>query len=90
MTEFLVGYLYLSGVDGDALLLLKQRLVYHKSYVDGNKNMMGPIHDQHGLEQGGISLSEFYKLYNNNEFLYTLQKSAQGVFMNNQQAYCIC
>ena len=44
---------------------------------------MSPIHDEHGLEQRGISLSEFYKLYNN-EFLYTLQKSAQGVFMNNK------
>ena len=83
VTEFVVWYLYLSGLEGDALFLLKQRLVNRKTYVDWNKNIMGPIHDKHDLEQGWISSSEFYKLYNN-EFLYTLQKSVQGVFINHK------
>ena len=39
---------------------------------------MGPIHDEHGLEQGGCNSSENYKIYNN-ELLETVQNSAQGV-----------
>ena len=41
---------------------------------------MGPVIDEHGVEQGGINSSNFYKLYNN-ELLETLQKSCQGVQM---------
>ena len=39
---------------------------------------MGPIADQQGLEQGGCSSSELYKIYNN-ELLSTVQQSRQGV-----------
>ena len=81
VTEFLVRYLYLSGVDGDALLLLNQRLVNRKTYVDWDRTIMGPIVDEHGVEQGGVNSSELYKLYNN-ELLNTLQNSGQGVKLN--------
>ena len=64
-----------------ALLLLNKRLVNRKTYVDWNKTIMGPIADEHGLEQGGVNSSEFYKLYNN-ELLDTLQRSGQGVILS--------
>ena len=46
VTQFLVRYLYLSGVKGGALLLLNQRLDNCKTYVDWNKIIMGPIADR--------------------------------------------
>ena len=39
---------------------------------------MGPIQDEHGLEQGGLNSSDFYKL-NSNSLLTSTQKSQQGV-----------
>ena len=76
--EYMVRFLYLSGVDGDALLFLNQRLTNRKTYLDWNQVLMGPISDEHGVEQGGVNSSDYYKLYNN-QLLETLQKSGQGV-----------
>ena len=39
---------------------------------------MGPIHDQQGQEQGGVSSSDFYKIFSQ-ELLQTAQDSALGV-----------
>ena len=83
VTEFLFRYLYLAGIEGDALLLLKNRLMNRQTYLDWDKTIMGPIFDEHGVEQGGVNSSEFYKLYNN-ELLVTLQKSCQGVRLGQQ------
>ena len=76
--EYLVRNLYLAGVEGDALLLMDHRLSHRNTFYEWGKTLMGPIFDQHGVEQGGINSSEFYKLYNN-ELLQVLQKSEQGV-----------
>ena len=70
-------------MEGDALLLLNNRLANRRTYLDWNKTIMGPIIDEHGVEQGGINSSDFNKLYNN-EFLETLQKSCQGVQMGSK------
>ena len=72
--EYLVRFLFLAGVQGDVLLYLNQRLINRKTYVDWDKTLMGPIFDEHGVEQGGINSSDFYKLYNN-DLLKTLQES---------------
>ena len=39
---------------------------------------MGPISDEHGLEQGGNNSGDLYKIYNN-ELLKNVQKSALGI-----------
>ena len=39
---------------------------------------MGPIHDECGVEQGGISSSEYFKVYNNDQ-LNLAQSSKFGV-----------
>ena len=44
---------------------------------------MGPIFDQHGVEQGGCNSSDFYKLYNN-DLLKILQSSGQGVHLGSK------
>ena len=51
---------------GYALTYLNNRLTNQLTYVDWNKTlMMGPIVDEHGVEQGGVNSSDHYKLYNN-------------------------
>ena len=49
---------------------------------------MGPIVDLRGLEQGGISSSDEYKLFNNEQAYYA-QLSSLGVSLGNQTASCI-
>ena len=48
------------------------------TYVEFDKQLMGPILDNKGLEQGGISSSDEYKIYNN-EQANTAQLSGLGV-----------
>ena len=43
-----------------------------------DKQMMGPIEDECGVEQGGINSSDFYKVYNN-EQLTLAQDSELGI-----------
>ena len=45
---------------------------------------MGPIKDGQGLEQGGANLSDYYKIYRN-ENLTTAQNSEQGVKFSHSQ-----
>ena len=80
VTEYLVRNLYTSGVSGDALLFFNHRLCNRRTFCEWDKTIMGPIHDQHGTEQGGINSSDLYKLYNN-ELLEVLQSSKQGVYL---------
>ena len=46
--------------------------------IEWNKELLQPIHDEQGVEQGGIKSLEFYKIYNN-EQLEVAQKSSFGV-----------
>ena len=49
-----------------------------KTFLDWNGQMMGPIHDEQGLEQGGINSSDFYKIFGQDQ-LNTAQASSLGV-----------
>ena len=63
LRELLVKNLFLAGTSGDTLLYLNNRLENRLTFLDWNGQMMGPIHDQQGLEQGGVSSSRFYKIF---------------------------
>ena len=76
--EFLVRNLYLSGMEGNSLIYTNNRLTNRLTFCDWNKEVMGPIHDKQGLEQGGCNSSDHYKVYNN-DLLKIIQQSAQGV-----------
>ena len=58
VVEFLVRNLYLLGMGGDSLLYLKNRLLNRVTYCDWGRRIMGPIYDEHGLEQGGCNSSD--------------------------------
>ena len=55
-------------------------------YCDWDREIMGPIPYQQGLEQGGCNSSELYKVYNN-DLLKIVQKSNQGVNLGNGLSY---
>ena len=76
--ELLIRNLFLSGMNGNSLVYLNNRLTNRATYLEWNKTIMGPIKDELGLEQGGLNSSDMYKLYNN-ELLISAQKSEQGV-----------
>ena len=61
-----------------SLLLVNNRLENRTTYVDWNGTLMGPIHDELGLEQGGSNSSDFYKIYGK-EQLSLAQDSKLGV-----------
>ena len=82
MKELLVRNLHQAGTDGHALLYLDQRLKHRITYCEYDKELMGPIKDELGLEQGGVSSSDVHKLYNN-EQLDMAQKSGLGVSIRN-------
>ena len=65
---------------GNSLNYINNRLSYRLTYCDWDKEIVGPITDQHGLEQGECNSSDLYKLYNN-ELLKIVQSSNQGIDM---------
>ena len=82
--SFLIRNLYFAGMNGNSLLFMNNRLSNRITYCDWDKELMGPIKDEHGMEQGGCNSSEGYKLYNN-DLLKTAQASRQGVEMGKEQ-----
>ena len=80
--KYLIRNLYLTGMTGNSLLYMDNRLNNRLTYCTWESEMMGPIKDELGLEQGGCNSSDNYKIYNN-ELLETVQKSRQGVDMGN-------
>ena len=80
--SFLIRNLYFCGMSGNSIHYLNNRLSNRVTFCDWNKEIMGPIKDQQGLEQGGCNSSDEYKMYNN-DLLKTVQKSSQGVHLGN-------
>ena len=79
--EFLVRNLFQSGTTGHFLLYINERLKNRRTHCDWDSNLMGPIFDTLGVEQGGVNSDNYYKL-TNNEQLSIAQKSELGVVMN--------
>ena len=78
--KYLVRNLYLSGTEANSLLYMENRLANRVSFCEFDKILVGPVYDELGLEQGGISSSDGYKIYNN-ELLELVQNSELGVQM---------
>ena len=78
LRELLVKNLFSIGTCGHSLLYLDTRLEQRQTYIDWEGKLMGPINDEQGLEQGGVSSSDFYKIFGR-EQLVLAQKSSLGV-----------
>ena len=61
--EILVRHLFHVQNLSQSLLFIDSRLANRETVVDFDGQLMGPIMDEQGLEQGGISSSDLYKIY---------------------------
>ena len=48
---------------GHSLLFIDNRLESRTTCVEWEKQLMGPIHDELGVEQGGIHSGDLYKIF---------------------------
>ena len=78
LRELLIRNLFNSGTAGHTLLYINNRLDKRQTLLDWEGNLMGLVDDKRGLEQGGVSSSDFYKIYGR-EQLVTVQESGLGV-----------
>ena len=76
--QILCTELFMTGLNGAALLLLDNRLKSRATVYQWGEQMLGPSTDSTGFEQGGVNSGDFYKLYNN-EQLKSAQQSGLGV-----------
>ena len=70
----------MADTDANTILFMDNRLNNRVTFCEFNKDLAGPIHDEQGLEQGGVASSDCYKVYNN-ELLDQVQSSKLGVVM---------
>ena len=80
--EFLIRNLFQSGTSDQSLLYINERLRNRLTFCEWDSNLMGPIADTQGVEQGGVNSDQYYKL-TNNEQLSMAQDSQLGVPMAN-------
>ena len=77
LRQILVRRLFLDTTQDQRILYWDLRLASRKTFCSWDGNLMGPIHDQRGVEQGGPNSSDHYKIYNN-EQLREAQESGLG------------
>ena len=77
LVEILCRRLYLDGTTGQNLSFIMRRLQNRITFCEWNNELMGPIIDELGLEQGGKLSSDEWKIYNN-EQLTTPQETDFG------------
>ena len=80
LRELFVKNLYHCGTDEQSILYINNRLENRTTCLEWNREIVGPIRDERGFEQGGANSSDFYKIYGK-EQLDTAQVSGLGVFM---------
>ena len=74
----MIRHLYLLGTNGDSLLYIDNRLKHRKTFMEWDRKVIGPIEDELGFEQGGISSGDFYTIYNT-EQLSTTHEANLGI-----------
>ena len=84
----LIRNMFFSGTNDQRLLYIDNRLSNRQTYCDFNHQLMGPINDTRGLEQGGVFSSDSYKIYNNDQVIIS-HNSYLGVNLYEQCISCI-
>ena len=65
--QILCRRLYIDGTPGHNLSYLIQRLQSRITFCEWDKQLMEPIDDKLGVEQGGVNSSDLYKIFNNEQ-----------------------
>ena len=82
LRQILVRRLYLDTQPDQRILYWDHRISNRKTFCQWEDELMGPINDELGVEQGGTKSSEQYKIYNN-EQITTPQMSGLGTDVQN-------
>ena len=56
--KIIIRNMFLSGTNDQRLLYINQRLTNRRTYVEFDKQVMGPILDTRGLEKGGCYIQQ--------------------------------
>ena len=89
LRELLIKNLFnINSSCSQSLMYLNHRLENRKTFVDWDGQLMGPIDDEQGLEQGGANSSDLYKIFGK-EQLSMAQRSSLGVFFGHTTVSCI-
>ena len=67
LRQLLIRNLYFVGTVGEELLLVNSRLESRQTFAEWNKQIMGPKHDELGVEQGMVRYGDFFKIYAKNQ-----------------------
>ena len=76
--EHAIRCAFLAGTQDEGLLYLDKRLRSRRTHIEWEKEVLGPIRDTQGVEQGGCASDKIYRLVNN-EQLQIAQQSELGV-----------
>ena len=88
LRENIIVDAFKAGTCDQGLVYLNNRLSSRLTYCEWSKDLMGPIHDLLGVEQGGVNSDRLYKLANNCQ-LKVAQQSKLGVDMGSIVVSCI-
>ena len=78
LRKFLINSLYHCGTNGHSLVYINNRLKSRLTYIEWDKQIMGPIYDMLGVEQGGPNSGDYYKIFGKQQ-LADDQASGLGV-----------
>ena len=88
LPKILIRNMFVAGTNDQRLLYMNHRLSNRRTFCEFQKQMMGPILDVRGLEQGGVSSSDSYKIYNNEQAISS-QETNLGVQIFDSCVSCI-
>ena len=88
LRKILIRRLYLDTEPDQRIRFWDLRLASRKTFCQWEDQLMGPIDDQLGVEQGGPNGSEFYKIYNNDQ-LDSAQSSGFGALVEDEEIAAI-
>ena len=80
--ELLIRNLYHVQNQDQSILYLNNRLLARQTVLDWGGDLMGPIQDQQGLEQGGTNSSDHYKIFGKSQLTFA-QESKLGLKLGN-------
>ena len=86
--EIITRELHLIGTTGQRLIYLDNRLKHRRTFLEWDRQVLGPIDDELGFEQGGISSGDLYTIYNADQ-LSIAQDSQLGVDLDSDNVAAI-
>ena len=79
--QLLIRKMFLAGTSDQALIYINHRLENRATYLDWDRQIMGPILDEKGVEQGGVNSDYYYKIFGKDQ-ITICQASGFGVSIN--------